>query len=114
MTARINIIRDRWTIREIPSETGQRLAALALVIGDEHFPYLEYPDTRRLSEGLSEAADGGSKCEITIGEERIVVESLSDGVRITCSGSYKLTTSDARQLAKDLVEPLAQTLTGKD
>lgn len=112
MVQKFSIKRERWSIEEIPSPTGKRLAGFALVIGDEHFPEFEYPESRTLANGLNSAADRKNGCTIPMGDEQIIVEPAADGVTIFCSGKHSLSSEEAKLLAKDLIAPLAQTLSG--
>ena len=119
MTTPFNISRDRWSLREIIMDEGDRAGrgGFALVLDDEHFPYFRYPQSRVLADALNQAADGAEAPPVALGEGTPVqVRPTPQAVLVLspAGATRALSIGEAKLLARDLLNPLAQTLTGQD
>ncbi|WP_213285927.1 hypothetical protein [Bradyrhizobium sp. sGM-13] len=117
MTTRFKIHRDRWSLEEVWEKEGDRpgRGAFALVLDDEHFPYFRYPQSRHIADALTEAAKGQDTKPVALQDATIQIRPAPNGaVQITTPAGREcqLSINEARQLARDLIEPLAQTLSG--
>lgn len=118
MVTPFSISRERWSLKEIIMDEGDRpgRGGFALVLDDEHFPYFRYPLSRQLAEALNLAADGQGALTIALAENATVAIETGNAlviVRTPAGARRELSVNEAKSLARDLIEPLAQTLTGQ-
>ncbi|WP_441280161.1 hypothetical protein [Bradyrhizobium sp. 63_E2_N1_3] len=116
MVMPFNISRDRWSLKEIIMDEGDRpgRGGFAFVLDDEHFPYFQYPKSRDFADALKWAAVGKPSSPIDLATDgSIQVSPTSSGdvaVRTPAGATRNLSASEAQCLAKDLISPLAQTI----
>lgn len=120
MIAPFNIQRDRWSIREIIMDEGDRpgRGGFAFVLDDEHFPYFQHPVSNHFAAALDRGVAGESSPPIILSKngERVEVRPAAHEVSvITPAGVTRtLSVAEAQKLAKDLIAPLARTLASED
>lgn len=116
MVMAFKISRDRWSLKEIIMDEGDRpgQGGFAFVLDDEHFPYFKYPKSRDFAEALKSAATGNPSAPIELAADlsiQVSPSSSGDVAVKTPSGVIRsLSDDEAQCLAKDLISPLAQTI----
>jgi hypothetical protein len=104
------IVRARWRLKELLNDTGKPgIAMLELVIETANLPHFHYAEARCIAGFLEAAADGGIGGRVEFpNDEAIDIWSEGNGVKVRSNGEWQFSNADARQLAADLLEPLAK------